>query len=110
MGFDEGQFVGSDVILQVNRLVLRHGGELANALADIFRVQVQALGDQARIGAQVAGGIPHQKRGEGGIIVDNGAAFTVENLAPGRQNGNIADAVLFRQVRVQVALRDLQPP
>ena len=64
VGFDEGLFVLRDVVLQVNRLVLRHGGESVDAIADLFGIHVQAFCNKVGVGTQVARGITHQQRGE----------------------------------------------
>ena len=50
----EGEFVGGDVIFEENGLVLRHRHELANAFANLTRVQVQPLGNDIGVRVQVA--------------------------------------------------------
>ena len=54
MRLDESQFVGRDVVLEENWLVLRHGREFPNMLTDLAGIHVQALGDQVGISTEVA--------------------------------------------------------
>ncbi len=107
---DEGQFVGRDVFLQENRLVLRHPRGALDAQPHFVGVQVQALGDQIRIGHKIARGIAQQQRRKRGVVIDNGAAFAIQNLAARRQNRHIAHPVLLCQQRVVAALHHLQQP
>ena len=64
MRIDEGEFVGSDVFFQKDRLVLRYRGEMANPGAHFIGIEVQALGNQVRIRIEVAGRIAQQQRGK----------------------------------------------
>ena len=75
-----------------------------------FGIHVQAFGNQVGVGTQVARGITQQQRGERRIVVDDVAAFAVENLAARGENRHIANAVFLRQAGVLVALRHLQTP
>ena len=63
-----------------------------------------------RIGEDVAFLIAQQQHGKRRIVVDNDAAFAVENFAARRQDGHLLDAVLFGQSVVVVAARHLQAP
>ena len=57
MGLDERFFVRSDVLFQVDRLILRQGRKAAYLVADFFRIEVESLRDQIRVRFQIAGGI-----------------------------------------------------
>ena len=71
---------------------------------------MQALRDHVRVAGKIAGGVAQQQSGKGRIVVHDDAAFAVEDLAAGRQNGDFASLVFFRQRRVELALHHLQPP
>ena len=49
VGFDEGQFVRSDIVFQINWLVLRHGGEFSDALAHFFGIHMQTVSNDVRV-------------------------------------------------------------
>src|SRR6266478_814610 len=71
---------------------------------------MQPLGDCFRVRIQISRRIAQQKRGKRGVVIDNDAAFAIEDFAAGRENWHIANAVLLRQLRVLAALHHLQPP
>ena len=73
-------------------------------------IQVQALRNQVRIRIEIARRIAQQQRGERRIVVDDDAPFAVQNLAAGRENRHIANAVLLRRGGVVAALHHLQLP
>ena len=107
---DECQFVGCDVFLQENRLVLRHRREAPDALPHFLGVQMQPPGDRFRVRVQISRRIAQQERGKRGVVIDNDAAFTIQDFAARRQNRHIANSVLLRQLRVLAALHHLQLP
>ena len=107
---DEGQFVGSDVFFKKNRLILRHGGEVANARPHFVGIEMQAFRNQIAVGIQVARRITQEQSGKRGVVVDNRSPFAVENFSPWRENGHVADAIFFRQRGVKIALHHLEPP
>ena len=53
MRFDEGLLILSNVFLEKDRLVLRHGGEVADASSHFVRIQMQSLRDQVGVSIQV---------------------------------------------------------
>ena len=108
--FDESQFVGRDVFFEINGRVLRHAGEVADFLAHVFGAHVQTLGDEVGVSVEVAGGVAHHERGEGRIVIDDDAAFAVEDFAAGSEDGHLADTILFRLRGVVVVAGDLQAP
>ena len=71
---------------------------------------MQAGGNLVGIGHQVALLIAQQQDGERRIVVDDDAAFAVEDFAARREDGDLLDAILLGQGVVVVAARDLQPP
>ena len=110
MRFDEGQLVGRDVVFQEERLISGHRGHALQARAQLIGRHVQPGGDLVGIGVQVAVLIAQQQHGERRIVVDDDAAFAVEDLAARRQDGDLLDAVLFGQRCVVIAARHLQAP
>ena len=110
MRFDKGLFVLSDVFFQKDRLILRHGSEMADTRPHFIRIQMQPLRNHLRVSVEVTGGIAQQQSGKRRVVVDDDASFAVQNLATRRENRHIADAVFFRRRRILTALHHLQPP
>jgi hypothetical protein len=54
--------------------------------------------------------IAQQQHRERRIVVDDDAAFAIENFAARRQDGDLLDAILFGQIAVVVVAGDLEPP
>ena len=54
--------------------------------------------------------LAQQEAGDRGIVVDDDAAFAVEDLAARREHGNLADAVGLGQHAVVLGAEDLQTP
>ena len=63
-----------------------------------------------KVSPQIAAGLTDQEAGDRGVVVDQQAPFTVEQLAPRSQDGHFADTVLLRQRAVVLRAHDLQPP
>ena len=63
-----------------------------------------------KVGPQVAARLTDQEAGDGGVVVHQQAAFAIEQLAPRRQDGHLADTVLLRQGAVVLRTDHLQPP
>ena len=82
----------------------------ANAVFNVLRIHVQSIGDDVGVIVEIAGRVAHQQRAEGGVVIDNDPAFAVEDLAPRREDRDIAYPVLFCQRGVEIVPRDLQPP
>ncbi len=108
--FDEGQLVGSDVVLEEQRLISRHSGHALQAGAQLVGGDVQPSGNLVGIGLEIAVLIAQQQHGERRIVVNDDAAFAVEDLAARRQNGDLLDAVLLGQRAVVIVARYLQAP
>src|SRR5438105_2854981 len=92
------------------RLVPRDRYEMTHPAAYLLRGRVQALGNRNGVGIEVPALIAQQQRGKGGIVVDDSPSFAVQNFSAGRENGNVADAILFRLRRVEVLLHNLEAP
>ena len=60
--FDEGQFVGSDVLFQKNGLILRQPGKLLDPFAHLIRLKMQASGNEISVSIQIATLIPQEQR------------------------------------------------
>src|SRR5438270_12282312 len=71
---------------------------------------MQADGDLLDVDVQVFHLVAQKQHGEGRVIVNDGAAFAIENAAAGGKDGNGTNAISLRQAVVVVAARDLQPP
>ena len=110
MRLDEGQFVGRDVVLQEHRLVAGNRRHAPQARAQLIGRHVQAGGDLVGVGLEVALLIAQQQDGKRRVVVDDDAAFAVEDLAARREDGHLLDAVLFGELAVVLAVRDLQAP
>ena len=108
--FDEGKFVGRNVFFEIDGRILRHANEVADFLPHRVFGHVQALRDEWRVGGEVAGGVAHHQHGGGRIVIDDEAAFAVDNLAARREQRNFADAVVFGLRDVVIAVRNLQAP
>ena len=65
---------------------------------------------QVRIADQVASRVTQQQRRERRVIVDDGAAFAVENLAARREHRNVANAILLGGRGVIATFHHLQLP
>ena len=110
MGLDEGLLVGRDVLLERDGLVL--GGDLiaAEGGLDLVDGDVEALGDEGQVGVEVFDLLAEEIAGDGGIVVDEEAAFAVEEAAAGSEDGNFADAVGFGEDAVAIGADDLETP
>ncbi len=94
---DKRQFIGCNVILQKDGIEAWHCRNPLQALAQLRRIKMQAGGDAVEIGVDSRLSlIAQQQRRKRRIVVDNDAAFAIENLAARRQDGNFADAVHLR--------------
>ena len=76
----------------------------------LLRGHVQPTGNQGKVSPQVAARFANQEAGDGGVIVHQQTAFAIEQLAPRRQDGHLADTVLLRQGAVVLRSDHLQPP
>src|SRR5450755_4515148 len=93
---DESQLVRRDVFLEINRLVLRGAGKFAETFPYFLGIKVQSLGDQVCVAGEITGGIAQQQSRKRRIVVDDDASLTVENLAAGREDGNLSSLVFLR--------------
>ena len=110
VGGDEGLLVGGDVLLEGDGLVL--GGDLVAAEGglDLLDGDVEALGDEGKIGVEVFDLLAEEIAGDGGIVVDEEAAFAVEELAARGEDGNLADAVGLGERTEAFGVEDLEAP
>ena len=94
---DEGKFVRRDVVFQKQRLVARDRRHALQARAQFVGRNVQSFGDLVGIDFEIAVLVAQQQHGERGVVVNDDAAFAVEQLAARREDGDLLDAVLFGQ-------------
>ena len=88
VGGDEGLLVGGDVLLERDGLVLGRGLEAAEGGLDLLDGDVEALGDEREVGVEVLDLLAEEVAGDGGVVVDQQAAFAVEEACPaGRGRG-----------------------
>ena len=97
VGGDEGLLVGRDVLLERNGLVLGRDLEAAEGGLNLLDGDVQAAGDERQVGVEVFDLLAEEVAGDGGIVVDEEAAFAVEEAAARGEHGHLADAVGLRQ-------------
>ena len=90
--------------------ILGRQGVVRQHALQLLRSHVQPAGNQRKIRPQVAARFADQEAGDGGIVVHQQAAFAIEQLAPRRQDGHLADTVLLRQRAVVLRANHLQPP
>ena len=64
MGLDEGLFIVGNVQLDGDRLVTRRGAIAAQGGAQVFQVQVQAVGNQRQVGVYVAALLANHEAGD----------------------------------------------
>jgi len=110
MGFDEGLFVWCYVLFEWNWLVFGLELEAFYVGFDLIRGDVEAGGDEWDVGIDVVGLFAEEEAGDGGIVVDNDAAFAVEELAAGGEDGDLTDAVLFGEGAVVIFVEYSQAP
>ena len=110
VGGDEGLLVRGDVLLEGDGLVLGGGLEAAEGGLDLVDGDVEALGDEGEIGVEVLDLLAEEVAGDGGVVVDEEAAFAVEEAASGGEDGDLADAVGFGEDAVAVGSYDLEAP
>ena len=110
VGLDEFDFVGGDVLLERKGLVFGRGAVAFDDGVDLVGSHVQAARDERQIGGDVVALLADEEAGDGGIVVDEEAAFAVEEFAAGGEDGNFADTVRFSEGVVVLAADHLQAP
>ena len=71
---------------------------------------MQPASNERQVGDHIVILLPHQKAGNRRIVVNDQPAFTIEDLAPWRQNRHFADAVGLRQRVIVLPANHLKPP
>jgi hypothetical protein len=110
VGGDEGLFVRSDVLLEGDGLVLGGYLEAAESGVNLLDGDVEAAGDERQIGVEVFDLFAEEITGDGGVVVDEEAAFAVEEFAAGSEDGDLADAVGFGERAEAFGVEDLKTP
>ncbi len=108
MGGDEGLLVRGDVLLERDGLVLGASLEAAKSGLDLVGWEVEAGGDQRSIGVDVFDLVAEEIAGDGGIVIDEKAAFAVEEAAARREDRNLADAIGLSEDAVVAGSEDLE--
>ena len=88
-------------------------GQAAGVLqlvVQLFERQAHAVGDLRQEALHLLDIVAQQQHAEGGVIVDQHAAFAVEHGAAWRNHRDGAHAILFGQLLVSIGLDDLQLP
>ena len=110
VGLDEGLLVRGDVLFEWDGLVLGRALEVAEGGLDLVEGEVEAGGDERDVGPVFGHLLAEDVAGGGRVVVDDEAAFTVEDAAARGEDGNLADAVLFGGSAVVLRAEDLQVP
>ena len=97
VGLDEFLFVRGDVLLEREGLVFGRRAIAFEDRVDLVGGHVQAARDERQIGGDVVALLANEEAGDGGIVVDEEAAFAVEKLAARGEDGHFADAVGFSE-------------
>jgi hypothetical protein len=105
---DEGQVGGGEFFFNDDGVVFRPGSETLDARGQVVGIQIQAVGD----GAQVFGfqGFAREDEAVRRVVIDDHAAVAVEDLAAGRRDGQLFDAVALGLLVVELMGLDLQSP
>jgi hypothetical protein len=107
---DEGLLVGGDVLLERNGLVLRRQLEAAQGCVNLVNRDVQPLGDESDVGVDVFDLLAEEVAGDGGVVVDEQAAFAVEEASARGEDGDLADSVGLGEDAVAIGADDLEAP
>jgi hypothetical protein len=110
VGGDEGLLVGGDVLLEGNGLVFRGYLEAAESGVDLLDGDVEASGDERQVGVEVLHLLTEEVAGDGGVVVHEEAAFAVEELAAGGEDGDFADTVGFGEGTEAFGVEYLEAP
>ncbi len=110
MGGDEGLLVRGDVLLEGDWLVLGRDLKVAEGGLDLVDGDVKALGDEGQVGVEVFDLFAEEVAGDGGIVVDEQAAFAIEEFAARGEDGNLADAVGFGERTEVFSIENLEAP
>ena len=104
----KGLLVGGDVLLEDNGLVARGGGEAVEDGLNLLDRHVETLGDKRELGGGVVELIAQDVAGDGGVVVDDEPAFSIEQAAARGEDGDLADAVGLGEDAVVLRADDLQ--
>jgi hypothetical protein len=77
---------------------------------DLLDGDVEALGDERQVGVEVFHLFAEEIAGDGGVVVDEEAAFAVEDLAARGEDGDFADAIGFGEGTEVFGVEDLEAP
>jgi hypothetical protein len=110
VGGDESLLVRGDVLLERDGLIFRGYLEAAEGGVDLLDGDVEASGDERQIGVKVFDLLAEEVTGDGGVVVDEEAAFAVEEFAARSEDGDFADAVGFGEGTEAFGVEDLKTP
>jgi hypothetical protein len=110
VGCDEGLFVGGDILLERNGLVFRSNLVAAKGGLDLFDRDVKALRDEGKIGVGVFDLLAEEVTGDGGVVIDEEAAFAVEETAARGEDGDLANAIGLGEGAEVVGTKNLEAP
>jgi hypothetical protein len=71
---------------------------------------VEAFGDEWQVGVEILHLFTEEIAGDGGVVVDEEAAFAVEELTARGEDGDFADAVGFGERTETIGVDDLKAP
>ncbi len=110
VGLDELFFVGSDVLPEGERLVFGREAVALEDGVDLVDGHVEAAGDEGQVRGNVVALFADEEAGDGRVVVDEEAAFAVEDFAARSEDGDFADAVGFSEGVVVLSTDHLQAP
>jgi hypothetical protein len=71
---------------------------------------VEAFGDEGQVGVEILHLFAEEVAGDGRVVVDEEAAFAVEELAAGGEDGDLADTVGFGERTETFGVEYLEAP
>src|SRR6266404_4308198 len=95
MRFDESDISRGEIFLKDQGFRWRTAGDLAQTLSQLARRNVESGGDRVHIGFDVLHPVTHDKSGKRRIVIDDLAAFAIEDLPARSKHIDVTYAVAF---------------
>ena len=110
VGFNVGNVLGRSLGLDDDGLKLGKILCTVELVLQVIQGNAEAIGNGAKMFFHLSHVVAQQKDAEGGPVVDQNAAVTIEHAAARGDDGNFADAVALRESGVLVRIDDLEFP
>ena len=108
--FDKGDVSGRRFRLDHDGLKMRKRFGGLELLLNVIHRQVQPVGNLRQQMIELDRIVPEQQNAEGGIVIHDDAAITIQHGAARSDDGDRSDAVAFRKLRIAIGVDDLQLP